>query len=242
MCACCSVAQLCSTLCNPMDCSMPGFPVHHYLPEFIQTHVHRVSDAIQPSHPLSSPFPPAFNLSQQQGLFTWVSSSHQVARVLELQLQLLVLPMNIQDWFPLGWTSLIFVPYVLDLGYILKYKFWYVSSGVYRYKTNFKFWNLDFRTLNYQSLKLCHYDNTCTSEKTEPVWADTVKVTQAVNGEGPMQAQASHLTEQWPWSAPRCWGLQWARILVYLTRPHCKIENQASSFSKMFIQDLLTCF
>ena len=101
MCACCcSVAQSCSTLCNPMDCSMPGLPVHHYLPQLTQTHVHRVSDAIQPSHPLSSPSPPAFNLSQQQGLFTWVSSSHQVTRVLELQLQLSVLPMNIQDWFP----------------------------------------------------------------------------------------------------------------------------------------------
>ena len=63
-----SVAQLCPTLCDPMDCSTPGFPVHHQLPEFAQTHVHRISDAIQPSHPLSSPSPPAFNLSQHQGL------------------------------------------------------------------------------------------------------------------------------------------------------------------------------
>ena len=63
------VTQLCRTLCNPMDCSMPGFPVHHQLPELAQTHVHRVGDAIQPSHPLSSPFPPAFNLSQHQSLF-----------------------------------------------------------------------------------------------------------------------------------------------------------------------------
>ena len=70
-----------------MDCSMPGLPVHHQLPEFIQTHVHRVSDAIQPSHPLSSPSPPAFNLSQHQGLFQWVNSSHEVAKVLEFQLQ-----------------------------------------------------------------------------------------------------------------------------------------------------------
>ena len=74
-------------LCNPMDCSTPGLPVHHQLPEFAQTHVHWVSDAIQPSHPLSSPYPPAFNLSQHQGLFQWVSSSHQVAKVLEFQLQ-----------------------------------------------------------------------------------------------------------------------------------------------------------
>ena len=64
-----SVAQLCLTLCDPMDCSMPGFRVHHQLPELAQTHVHRVSDAIQPSHPLSCPSPPAFNLSQHQGLF-----------------------------------------------------------------------------------------------------------------------------------------------------------------------------
>ena len=82
-----SVAQWCLTLCDPMDCSTPGFPVHHQLPEFTQTHVHRVGDAIQPSHPLSSPSPPAFNLSQHQGLFQRVSSSHQVALVLEFQLQ-----------------------------------------------------------------------------------------------------------------------------------------------------------
>ena len=82
-----SVTQLCLTFCDPMDCSTPGFPVHHQLPEFTQTHVHWVSDAIQPSHPLSSPFPPAFNVSQHQGLFKWVSSRHQVAKVLEFQLQ-----------------------------------------------------------------------------------------------------------------------------------------------------------
>ena len=85
-CCCCSVAKLCLTLSDPMDCSTPGFPVLHYLPEFAQTHVHWVSDAIQPSHPLSSPSP-AFNLSQHQGLFQWVSFSHQVAKGLELQLQ-----------------------------------------------------------------------------------------------------------------------------------------------------------
>ena len=81
-----SFTQSCPTLCDPMDCSMPGLPVHHQLLEFTQTHVHRVSDAIQPSHPLSSPSP-AFNLFQHQGLFQWVSSSHQVAKVLEFQLQ-----------------------------------------------------------------------------------------------------------------------------------------------------------
>ena len=82
-----SVAQSCPTLCNPMDCSMPGLPVHHQLPEFTQTHIRWVGDAIQPSHPLSSHSLPAFNLSQHQGLFKWVSSSHQVAKGLEFQLQ-----------------------------------------------------------------------------------------------------------------------------------------------------------
>ena len=82
-----SVAQSCPTLCDPMNHSTPGLPIHHQLSELTQTHVHRVSDAIQPSHPLSSPSPPALNLSQQQGLFQWVSSSHQVAKVLEFQLQ-----------------------------------------------------------------------------------------------------------------------------------------------------------
>ena len=82
-----SVTQSCPTLCNPMDCSTPGLPVHHQLPELAQTHVHRVSDAIQPSHPLSSPSPLAFNLSQHQGIFQWLSSSHQMAKALEFQLQ-----------------------------------------------------------------------------------------------------------------------------------------------------------
>ena len=86
---------------------MPGFPVLHQLLEPTQTHVHRVGDANQPSHPLSSPSPPAFSLSQPQGLFQLVDSSHQVAKVLELQLQPSVLPMNIQDSFPLGLTGLI---------------------------------------------------------------------------------------------------------------------------------------
>ena len=81
-----SVAQSCPTLFDPMNRSSPGLPVQHQLLEFTQTHVHRVSDAIQPSHPLSYPSPPALNLSQHQGLFKWVSSSHHVAKVLELHL------------------------------------------------------------------------------------------------------------------------------------------------------------
>ena len=82
-----SVTQSYPTLCDPMDCSMQGFLVHHQLPELTQTHVHQVGDAIQPSHPMLSPSPPAFSLSQNQGLFQGVSSLHQVAKVLQLQLQ-----------------------------------------------------------------------------------------------------------------------------------------------------------
>ena len=82
-----SVTQSCPTLCDSMNCSTPGLPVHHQLSEFTQTHVHQVSNAIQPSHPLSSPSPPAPNPSQHQSLFQWVNSSHEVAKVLEFQLQ-----------------------------------------------------------------------------------------------------------------------------------------------------------
>ena len=81
-----SVAQSCLTLWDPMNRSTPGLPVHHQLPEFTQTHVHRVSDAIQPFHPLSSSSPPASNPSQYQSLFQWVNSLHEVAKVLEFQL------------------------------------------------------------------------------------------------------------------------------------------------------------
>ena len=82
-----SVTQSCLTLCDPMNCSTPDLPVHHHLLEFTQTHVHWVGDAIQPSHPLSSCSPPALNLSQHQRLFKWVSSLHQVTKVLEFQLE-----------------------------------------------------------------------------------------------------------------------------------------------------------
>ena len=99
-----SVAESCPTLCDPMNHSTPSLPVHHQLPESTQTHVHRVSDAIQPSHPLSSPSPPASNPSQQQSfpmsqLFAWGGQSIGVSASAS------VLPMNIQNWTPLGWTS-----------------------------------------------------------------------------------------------------------------------------------------
>ena len=82
-----SFAQLCPTVCNPKNCSTPGLPVHHQLLEFTQTHVHQVSNVIQPSHPLSSPSSPAPNPSQHQSLFQCDNSSHEVAKVLEFQLQ-----------------------------------------------------------------------------------------------------------------------------------------------------------
>ena len=97
-------------LCNPVDCSTPGFPVHHQLPEPAQTHIHQVGDAIQPSHPLSSPSPSAFNLSQHQGLFQGVSSSHQVAKVLEFHLS--ISPSNEHLGlisFRMGWLDLLAV-------------------------------------------------------------------------------------------------------------------------------------
>ena len=83
-------SQLCPTLCDPMNRSTPGLPVHYQLPEITQVHVHRVGDSIQPSYPLSSASPPALNLSQHQGLFKWVSSSHQVAKVLEFHYYVLI--------------------------------------------------------------------------------------------------------------------------------------------------------
>ena len=100
-----SVTQSCPTLCNPMDRSTPGLPVHHQLPEFTQTHAHRVGDAIQPSHSLSSPSLPTFNLSQHQGLFKWESSSLSGGQSIGVSASTSVLPMNIQDRFPLGLTG-----------------------------------------------------------------------------------------------------------------------------------------
>ena len=96
-----SIVQSCLTLCDPMDCSIPGFPVHHQLPGLTQIHMHTVGDATQPSYPLLSLSPPAFNFAQHQCLFQRVNSSHQVAKGLELQFQ----HQSSNDWFPLGWTA-----------------------------------------------------------------------------------------------------------------------------------------
>ena len=101
-----SVQSLSSVwLYNLVDYSIPGFPVHHQLLEPSQTHVHRVGDAIQTSHPLSSPSPLAFNLALHLGVFQWVSSSHKVAKCIGVPASTSVLPMNIQGWFPLGLTG-----------------------------------------------------------------------------------------------------------------------------------------
>ena len=97
-CFCLSAVKSCLTLCEPMDCSTPGSSVLHHVPELAQMHVHWVGDAIQPSHPLSPPSPFAFNLSQHQGLFQWVSSSHQLAKVLELQLSFSLSAMIFLNW------------------------------------------------------------------------------------------------------------------------------------------------
>ena len=99
-----SVAQSCLTLCDPMDCSTPGLPVHHQLPESTQTHVHCVSDAIQPSHPLSSPSPPALNLSQHQ-TFQMSQLFASGGQSIGVSASTSVLPMNTQDGTPLGWTG-----------------------------------------------------------------------------------------------------------------------------------------
>ena len=103
---CCSVAQLCLTLCDPVDCSMTGFPVLHYLPEFAQTHVLWDSDAMQPSHPLSPPSSLALNLSYHQGFFQWVNLCFRKPKYWSFSISP---PMNIQSCFPLGLTVLIFL-------------------------------------------------------------------------------------------------------------------------------------
>ena len=103
---CCSVTKSCLTLCNPMDCSMPGFPVLHYRLESGQTHVHWVSDTIQPFHPMLPTSLPALNLSQHQGLCQWISSASGGQNI-AVPASALVPPMNIWGWFPLGLTGLI---------------------------------------------------------------------------------------------------------------------------------------
>ena len=129
------------TLFDFMDCSTPGLPVHHQLPELAQTYVHRVSDAIQPSHPLLSPSPLTFNLFQHQGLFQRVSSSCQVAKVLGPSASASIFPMNIQDWFPLGLTGLISLQSkglsrVFSNTTVQKHEFFWSPSSLLTFKGN----------------------------------------------------------------------------------------------------------
>ena len=126
-----SVTQSCLNLCDPMDCSMPSFPVHHQLLEHAQTHVHWVGDAIQPSHPLLSPSPPAFNLAQHQGLFQGVSSSHQVAKVLELQLQHQSFQYSGVISFRMDWLDLLAVQGTLKS--LLQHQFESINSSALRF-------------------------------------------------------------------------------------------------------------
>ena len=125
---CCSVTQLCLTICDPLDYSTPGFPVLHYLAESAQTHVRWVSDAIQQSHPLLSPSPPALNLSQHQGVFFFPMSQFFVSGGQSISTSTSVLPMNIQGWFPLGLTGLISV----------------LSKGLWRVFSCTTFWKHQF--------------------------------------------------------------------------------------------------
>ena len=108
-CCCCSVSQSCPTLCDPVDCSMPGLPDPHCLLKFVQVHVHCFVHAIQPSHPLTPSSPSVLNLSQHQGLSRWVVFSYQMTKILEASASASVLPMSIQGWFPFRLTDLIFL-------------------------------------------------------------------------------------------------------------------------------------
>ena len=138
-----------------MDCSTPGLPVHHQLPEFAQTHIHRVSDVIQPSHLLSLPSLPAFCLPQHQGLFQWVSSSHQVAKVLELQLQHQSFQ-YIQDWFPLRLTGLISLlskglSRVFSNNIVQKHQFFSAHFSLW-FKSHIHTWLLENQSSDYKDL------------------------------------------------------------------------------------------
>ena len=153
-----SVTQSCQTLWDPMNHSTQGLPVHHQLPESTQTHVNRVGDAIQPSHPLSSPSPPALNLSQDQSLFQRVNSLHQVAKVLEFQLQ---------DWFLWGWISLPFkgLSRVFSNTTVQRHQFFGAqlssqsNSHVWIYMTTGKTIALTRRTFSHPLFKQITYDS-----------------------------------------------------------------------------------
>ena len=131
-----AATQSCSTLCGPMDCSTPGLPVRHQLPELAQTHIHRVGDGIQPSHPLLSPSPPTFNLSQASGSFLMSQFFTSGGQSIGVSASTSVLPMNIQDWFPLGLTGLLSLQFkglsrVFSNTTVQKHQFFTVQLSLY---------------------------------------------------------------------------------------------------------------
>ena len=133
-----SVTQSCPALCDPMDCSRPGLPVHHQLLKFTQTHVHWIDDTVQPSHPLLSPSPPSFNLSQHQGLFQMNQFFSSGGQSIGVSASASVLPVNIQDWFPLGWTSWILqskrLSRVFSNTTVQKHQFFGAFSQIYTFE------------------------------------------------------------------------------------------------------------
>ena len=145
MSCCCSVAQSCLTLCKPINCSMPSFLVLHHLLEFAQTHVHWVGDAIQPSRPLSSLSPPAFNLSQHQGLFLMSQLFTSCGQSIGASASASVLPVNIQGWFPLGMTGLIsLMPNGLSSVFanttVWKHQFFSAQPYIHSFLDSFPIW------------------------------------------------------------------------------------------------------
>ena len=155
-----SVAQSCLTLCDPVNCSLPGLPVHHQFPEFTQTHIPRVGDAIQPSHPLLSPSPPASNPSQHQGLFQWVNSFTAGGQSIGVSALASVLPMNTQDWSPLGWTGWISLQCkglsrVFSNTTVQKHQFLYLNATL----LNTDIWNEQFRSQQDVLLLLVFHTN-----------------------------------------------------------------------------------
>ena len=155
-----SVAQACLTLCDPVNCSLPGLPVHHQFPEFTQTHIPRVGDAIQPSHPLLSPSPPASNPSQHQGLFQWVNSFTAGGQSIGVSALASVLPMNTQDWSPLGWTGWISLQCkglsrVFSNTTVQKHQFLYLNATL----LNTDIWNEQFRSQQDVLLLLVFHTN-----------------------------------------------------------------------------------
>ena len=202
---CCSALKSCLTLCKPMDCSTPSFPVLHYLPEFAQTLVHRVNDAIQPSYPLSPLSLSALSLSQHQGIFQWVSSSH-LEHGIGASDWASVLPMNIQGWFPLGLTCLTLLSMGLSRVLNTKFQFFGTQPSVWS-KSQICTWLLE------KSCFLCSSDGKNSACKAgDPGlrlgWEGTLEKGMAADssildwrfhGWGGLGATVHGITKSWTW-------------------------------------------